>query len=112
MKTPDKTVLASLSKAEVTDPIIAGNATVARNASVAGNTGNGVIKKFTIRIPEQLLARIRAAYLYEMAIGNNAGSLSAWAANQLEEAVNAIERNSGITLEPVNTGTLPTGPMA
>lgn len=113
MKKPDIDQLKSLSKATVADPVIAGHANVAGNAGntpVAGNAGE--IRKFTIRLHAELLGRIRAAYLADMAHGNGAGSLSAWAAEQLSRAVDEAEKRNGVRLSPVETGVLPTGPLS
>lgn len=104
MKKPDIDQLKSLSKATVADPVIAGHANIAGNA--------GETRKFTIRLHAELLGRIRAAYLADMAHGNGVGSLSAWAAEQLSRAVDEAEKRNGVRLSPVETGVLPTGPLS
>lgn len=71
----------------------------------------GIVKKFTIRIDAELLGRIRAAYLADLAVGRGPRSMSAWAAVHLERAVRVSEATSGHAFSPLETGTLPTGPI-
>ena len=116
MKTPDPRALETL-KTKVVDPIIAGNASnngnagVTAYAGVAGNANNGQLKKFTIRIDSILLGRIRTAYLNQLAHGGPHRSLSAWAAHQLEVAVNTAEVHNGREFTPTAAGEIPTGPL-
>lgn len=118
MKTPDQDALDTLRKASITDPVIAGNspnasnnhvASVASNASVAGKAGRDGTK-FTIRLDKELLGRIRAAYLRDLANGFS-GSLSAWAAASLEKTVQESEyvNNNGQPYQPIESGSIPTG---
>ena len=117
MKTPDPTALTTLRKAEVLDPVITGNAShtsepskadIASNASRDGKASTKA--KFTIRLDEELLGRVRTAYLKDLANGF-AGSLSAWAAHHLETAVLDAEArlNQGQPFQPVQSGSIPTG---
>lgn len=120
MKTPDPTALTTLRKAEVLDPVITGNAShtsepskadIASNASQACRDGKASIKaKFTIRLDEELLGRVRTAYLKDLANGF-AGSLSTWAAHHLKTAVLDAEArlNQGQPFQPVQSGSIPTG---
>ena len=123
MKTPDPTALTTLRKAEVLDPVITGNAShtsepskadIASNASQASQAsqdGKASTKaKFTIRLDEELLGRVRTAYLKDLANGF-AGSLSTWAAHHLETAVLDAEArlNQGQPFQPVQSGSIPTG---
>lgn len=122
MKLPDPNALAQLRKAEVTDPVITGNTNtagtasnldIARNASKADSTGNPgkTSAKFTIRLSNVLMGRIRAAYLRDLTQGRFSGSLSAWAAVSLETAVTQSEAtyNGGQPYQPIKTGSIPTG---
>lgn len=102
MKTPDPRALEAL-KTKVADPIVAGK------ASIAGDTAE--LKKFTIRIDPILLGRIRAAYLNQLARGGPHRSLSAWAAHQLEAAVDTVEADNGRKFTPIESGEIPTGPL-
>lgn len=120
MKIPDPTALTTLRKAEVLDPVITGNAShtsepskadIASNASQASRDGKASAKaKFTIRLDEELLGRVRTAYLKDLANGF-AGSLSTWAAHHLETAVLDAEArlNQGQPFQPVQSGSIPTG---
>lgn len=126
MKTPDPTALTTLRKAEVLDPVITGNAShtsepskadIASNASQASQAsqasrdGKASTKaKFTIRLDEELLGRVRTAYLKDLANGF-AGSLSTWAAHHLKTAVLDAEArlNQGQPFQPVQSGSIPTG---
>lgn len=110
MKTPNLAAPASLGKASVADPIVAGNAS---NASVASNTGSPTAK-FTIRLDPTLLGRIRAAYLKDLTHDGSHRSLSAWAVAHLEQAVAAAEarHNHGQPYEPVDRGVIPSGPLS
>ncbi|PWF27104.1 hypothetical protein DD236_01475 [Ancrocorticia populi] len=98
----------ALKKADVNDPIVAGSASTARPASNAGNQ-----KKFTIRLDQELLGRIRAAYLADAANGSGLNTLSKWAAHQLEKAVEESEQrtNDGQPRPPLDPGIIPTGPL-
>lgn len=102
--------LAALHKAPVADPIVAGTASHAGNAGNAGTVG---IKKFTIRLDEELLGRVRAAYLRELATGDGHSSLSAWAASALAQAVEQSEAkfNHGNEYQPVDSDIVPKGPL-
>ncbi|WP_124055206.1 hypothetical protein [Arcanobacterium ihumii] len=121
MKTPDPHVL---SKATINDPIIVGNASEvgsagyasqASHASTAGSASETVETrvKFTIRLPKTLMGRIRAAYLADLATGG-APTLSEWAAEHLEQAVNESEQrvNGGAQFRPVGTGRVPRLPLS
>ena len=111
MKTPDPRALDAL-KTKVADPIVAGDAGIASCASKAGTAGDTAeLKKFTIRIDPILLGRIRAAYLNQLARGGPHRSLSAWAAHQLEAAVDAAEVSNGREFTPIESGEIPTGPL-
>ena len=111
MKTPDPHALEAL-KTKVADPIVAGDAGIASCASKAGTAGDTAeLKKFTIRIDPILLGRIRAAYLNQLARGGPHRSLSAWAAHQLEAAVDAAEVSNGREFTPIESGEIPTGPL-
>ena len=116
MKRPDPAALAALEKATVSDPIVAGNASRADTAGSAGSAGNAgnSVRKLTIRLDDELLGRIRAAYLRQLAAGGEHRSLSAWTAAQLEAAVLADEAafNGGHTYSPVDAGILPAGPVS
>ncbi|AFV89677.1 hypothetical protein PACID_18750 [Acidipropionibacterium acidipropionici ATCC 4875] len=104
---PDRAALDALthglSKATVTDPVIAGT------TSTAGAAGNTSKTKFTIRIDPDLLGRARAAYLTH---GIPAGyhSLSDWIADAIHTAVTEAEDTAG-RLEPLGTGVIPRGPL-
>lgn len=108
MKTPDPTALTTLRKAEVLDPVITGNASHTSEPSKADIASTKA--KFTIRLDEELLGRVRTAYLKDLANGF-AGSLSAWAAHHLETAVLDAEArlNQGQPFQPVQSGSIPTG---
>lgn len=118
MKTPDPQVF---SKATVNDPIIAGNASEAgsavsaSHASTAGSASGSVDVqvKFTIRLPKPLMGRIRAAYLADLTEGGTS-TLSEWAAEHLEQAVNESEQrvNGGAQFRPVGTGRVPRLPLS
>ena len=100
-----------LNKAPITDPIIAGYAST---ASPAGTTSSPSRRqaKFTIRLDPDLLGRIRAAYLADLATGSGTSTLSAWAADALEEAVASAEQRHGSTrFTPVGTGRVPRLPL-
>lgn len=107
MKTTAHEALTALSKAPVANPIIAGT------ASSAASAGTASLKKFTIRIDEDLLGRIRAAYLRDLAAGGEHRSLSAWASAHLADAVerNEAAHNDGEPYQPVGAGVVPQGPL-
>lgn len=106
-----KALAGGLSKAPVTDPVIAGTTSAASHAGtagVAGVAGNASKAKFTIRIDPDLLGRARAAYL---AYGIPAGyhSLSDWIAAAIQSAVDDAE--AGGELTPLGAGIVPRGPL-
>lgn len=107
MKTTPHAALDALSKAAIANPVITGT------ASTASATGSASLKKFTIRIDADLLGRIRAAYLRDLAAGGEHRSLSAWACAHLAEAVehNEAAHNNGRPYEPVAAGIVPQGPF-
>ena len=117
MKAPNMDALNALSKAPVTDPIInAGNTSTASPASADGTASGepySPIVKFTIRLEEELMGRIRAAYLADLATGTGVSSLSAWAADALRNAVIDAEKRHGRTepFTPVGTGRVPQAPL-
>ncbi|MFT3944367.1 MAG: hypothetical protein QM705_11185 [Ancrocorticia sp.] len=95
------------------DPLIAGIASNAVNASNYGNYGKAVVlKKLTIRLDEELLGRIRAAFLADLASGSGLTTISDWASHHLEAAVIASEEqtNGGKPRQPLDVGTVPRGP--
>lgn len=110
MKTTPHAALDALSKAAVANPIITGTTSTAGTASA---TSTASLKKFTIRIDADLLGRIRAAYLRDLAAGGEHRSLSAWAAAHLAAAVEEDEatHNHGRPYEPVAAGIVPQGPF-
>ncbi|MET7074263.1 hypothetical protein ABZS16_04570 [Trueperella pyogenes] len=110
MKTTPYEALNALSKASVNNPVIAGTANTAGTASGASNA-RSACTKFTIRLDRELLGRIRAAYLRDLASGGQHRSLSAWAAAHLAAVVEANEaaHNNGDPYEPVAPGVVPQG---
>lgn len=119
MKKPDHQ---TLFKATVKDPIIAnttninsnaGNANSASHASTVSSSGKPVEVKFTIRLPGELMGRIRAAYLSQCQPGVKARSLSKWAAQILENAVCQIETesNDGKHFSQIPPGNVPRLPL-
>lgn len=125
MKTPDASALTALRKAEILDPIIAGDSTItgkADNAGKDGKAGNvgkesvrsgGVPRKskLTLTLDADLVGRIRAAYRAELATKPELSSLSQWASDYLLQAVNQVEatHNHGHPFSPVQTGVLRPG---
>ena len=131
MKTPDASALTALRKAEILDPIIAGDSTITGKADNAGkdgkagkdgNGGNagkesvrsgGVPRKskLTLTLDADLVGRIRAAYRAELADKPELSSLSQWASDYLLQAVNQVEatHNHGQPFIPVQTGVLRPG---
>lgn len=131
VKTPDASALTALRKAEILDPIIAGDSTItgkAGNAGKAGNVGKdgnggnagkesvrsgGVPRKskLTLTLDADLVGRIRAAYRAELATKPELSSLSQWASDYLLQAVTQVEatHNHGQPFIPVQTGVLRPG---
>lgn len=134
MKTPDASALTTLRKAEILDPIIAGDSTITGKADNAGKDGNaskagkdgrdgnagkesassvGVPRKskLTLTLDADLVGRIRAAYRAELADKPELSSLSQWASDYLLQAVNQVEatHNHGQPFSPVQTGVLRPG---
>lgn len=128
MKTPDASALTALRKAEILDPIIAGDSTItgkADNAGKDGKAGNGGKSgkesvrsggvprksKLTLTLDADLVGRIRAAYRAELADKPELSSLSQWASDYLLQAVNQVEatHNHGQPFIPVQTGVLRPG---
>lgn len=125
MKTPDASALTALRKAEILDPIIAGDSTITGKADNAGKDGKagkageesvrsgGVPRKskLTLTLDADLVGRIRAAYRAELATKPELSSLSQWASDYLLQAVNQIEatHNHGQPFIPVQTGVLRPG---
>ena len=128
MKTPDASALTALRKAEILDPIIAGDSTItgkADNAGKDGKAGNGGKagkesvrsggvprkSKLTLTLDADLVGRIRAAYRAELANKPELSSLSQWASDYLLQAVNQVEatHNHGQPFIPVQTGVLRPG---
>lgn len=128
MKTPDASALTTLRKAEILDPIIAGDSTItgkADNAGKDGKAGNGGKdgkesvrsggvprkSKLTLTLDADLVGRIRAAYRAELADKPELSSLSQWASDYLLQAVNQVEatHNHGQPFIPVQTGVLRPG---
>lgn len=134
VKTPDASALTALRKAEILDPIIAGDSTITGKADNAGkdgkdgkagkdgNGGNagkesvrsgGVPRKskLTLTLDADLVGRIRAAYRAELADKPELSSLSQWASDYLLQAVNQVEatHNHGQPFSPVQTGVLRPG---
>lgn len=128
MKTPDASALTALRKAEILDPIIAGDSTItgkADNAGKDGKDGNGGNagkesvrsvgvprkSKLTLTLDADLVGRIRAAYRAELATKPELSSLSQWASDYLLQAVNQVEatHNHGHPFSPVQTGVLRPG---
>lgn len=125
MKTPDVSALTALRKAEILDPIIAGDSTITGKAGkydIAGNGGKagkesvrsgGVPRKskLTLTLDADLVGRIRAAYRAELADKPELSSLSQWASDYLLQAVNQVEatHNHGQPFSPVQTGVLRPG---
>lgn len=128
VKTPDASALTALRKAEILDPIIAGDSTItgkADNAGKDGKAGNGGNagkesvrsvgvprkSKLTLTLDADLVGRIRAAYRAELATKPELSSLSQWASDYLLQAVNQVEatHNHGQPFSPVQTGVLRPG---
>ena len=128
MKTPDASALTALRKAEILDPIIAGDSTITGKADNAGKDGKdgkdgnvgkesvrsgGVPRKskLTLTLDADLVGRIRAAYRAELATKPELSSLSQWASDYLLQAVNQVEatHNHGQPFIPVQTGVLRPG---
>lgn len=128
VKTPDASALTALRKAEILDPIIAGDSTItgkADNAGKDGKAGNGGNagkesvrsggvprkSKLTLTLDADLVGRIRAAYRAELANKPELSSLSQWASDYLLQAVNQVEatHNHGQPFIPVQTGVLRPG---
>lgn len=109
MKLPNSNELQTLSKANVSDPIVAGAASPNTSASAAGTAATaGKQAKMTIRLDSELHGKIRAAYLTEVVQGGPS-TLSEWAARALEAAVKGSEEtfNNGNPYTPVGTGVVP-----
>lgn len=128
VKTPDASALTALRKAEILDPIIAGDSTItgkADNAGKDGKDGNGGKagkesvrsggvprkSKLTLTLDADLVGRIRAAYRAELATKPELSSLSQWASDYLLQAVSQVEatHNHGQPFIPVQTGVLRPG---
>ena len=128
VKTPDASALTALRKAEILDPIIAGDSTITGKAGKDGKDGNvgkdgnagkesvrsgGVPRKskLTLTLDADLVGRIRAAYRAELATKPELSSLSQWASDYLLQAVNQVEatHNHGQPFIPVQTGVLRPG---
>lgn len=125
VKAPDASALTALRKAEILDPIIAGDSTItgkADNAGKDGKAGNGGKEsvrsggvprksKLTLTLDADLVGRIRAAYRAELADKPELSSLSQWASDYLLQAVNQVEatHNHGQPFIPVQTGVLRPG---
>lgn len=125
VKTPDASALTALRKAEILDPIIAGDSTITGKADNAGKDGKagkagkesvrsgGVPRKskLTLTLDADLVGRIRAAYRAELADKPELSSLSQWASDYLLQAVNQVEatHNHGQPFIPVQTGVLRPG---
>lgn len=122
MKTPDASALTALRKAEILDPIIAGDSTItgkADNAGKADKAGKESVRsggvprksKLTLTLDADLVGRIRAAYRAELADKPELSSLSQWASDYLLQAVNQVEatHNHGQPFIPVQTGVLRPG---
>lgn len=125
MKTPDASALTTLRKAEILDPIIAGDSTITSKADNTGKDGNGGNagkesvrsvgvprkSKLTLTLDADLVGRIRAAYRAELATKPELSSLSQWASDYLLQAVNQVEatHNHGQPFIPVQTGVLRPG---
>lgn len=131
MKTPDASALTALRKAEILDPIIAGDSTITGkadnagkdgkdgNVGKAGNAGKESVRsvgvprksKLTLTLDADLVGRIRAAYRAELATKPELSSLSQWASDYLLQAVNQVEatHNHGQPFIPVQTGVLRPG---
>lgn len=131
MKTPDASALSALRKAEILDPIIAGDSTITGkadnagkdgkdgNVGKAGNVGKESVRsggvprksKLTLTLDADLVGRIRAAYRAELATKPELSSLSQWASDYLLQAVNQVEatHNHGQPFIPVQTGVLRPG---
>lgn len=134
MKTPDASALTTLRKAEILDPIIAGDSTITSKADNTGKDGNGGNagkagkdgkagkesvrsggvprkSKLTLTLDADLVGRIRAAYRAELADKPELSSLSQWASDYLLQAVNQVEatHNHGQPFIPVQTGVLRPG---
>ena len=131
MKTPDASALTALRKAEILDPIIAGDSTITGkadnagkdgkdgNVGKAGNAGKESVRsvgvprksKLTLTLDADLVGRIRAAYRAELATKPELSSLSQWASDYLLQAVNQVEatHNHGQPFTPVQTGVLRPG---
>lgn len=128
VKTPDASALTALRKAEILDPIIAGDSTItgkADNAGKDGKAGNGGDagkesvrsggvprkSKLTLTLDADLVGRIRAAYRAELATKPELSSLSQWASDYLLQAVSQVEatHNHGQPFIPVQTGVLRPG---
>lgn len=122
MKTPDASALTALRKAEILDPIIAGDSTITGKAGkydIAGNGGKESVRsggvprksKLTLTLDADLVGRIRAAYRAELATKPELSSLSQWASDYLLQAVNQVEatHNHGQPFSPVQTGVLRPG---
>ena len=128
VNTPDASALTALRKAEILDPIIAGDSTItgkADNAGKDGKAGNGGKagkesvrsvgvprkSKLTLTLDADLVGRIRAAYRAELADKPELSSLSQWASDYLLQAVNQVEatHNHGQPFIPVQTGVLRPG---
>ena len=131
MKTPDASALTALRKAEILDPIIAGDSTITGkadnagkdgkdgNVGKAGNVGKESVRsggaprksKLTLTLDADLVGRIRAAYRAELATKPELSSLSQWASDYLLQAVTQVEatHNHGQPFIPVQTGVLRPG---
>lgn len=122
VKTPDASALTALRKAEILDPIIAGDSTItgkADNAGKADKAGKESVRsggvprksKLTLTLDADLVGRIRAAYRAELADKPELSSLSQWASDYLLQAVNQVEatHNHGQPFIPVQTGVLRPG---
>ena len=131
VKTPDASALTALRKAEILDPIIAGDSTITGkadnagkdgkdgNVGKAGNVGKESVRsggvprksKLTLTLDADLVGRIRAAYRAELADKPELSSLSQWASDYLLQAVNQVEatHNHGQPFIPVQTGVLRPG---
>lgn len=109
-----RTTAHAIPKAQATDPATLNassspNAGVKDNASVTPRRPAKTIRKMTLRIAEEDLGRIRAAWVNDLAHGGAAPSLNAWLVDLIMDQVDAIEQHHGERLAPIPAGQIPTG---
>ena len=96
-----------------TNASVRSDAGVETNASVRSDAGGPAArpttKKLTLRLDEDDIGRIRAAWINDLARGGRSPSLNAWLAALIMDHVEAAEQASGERYAPIPAGQIPTG---